>query len=886
MPFADLITEKKLSKSSNFSAIAQAAIDTYYLVPYKNQKPTTNGQPNRLLHGGVHVSRTAMNLEMFFQLYKKYKPELLKHPTTGKDLTPEDLSLLKLAAIYHDSANISEISGDEKAHADNFRRDMIALGWTKDEIEPFAMAIQQKDGKLGKTKRPDDAKREDKNILQKLLHDADSLDIIRVVSDNFKKDLLDIIKDLQDLSGFSAEIDAVINNHFGTIAAFASDESKKASKLHMMCENASDCYSAVYQAQRKMLVEHIVFSCLKAGKCISVSDIDLSEITLLDLYNRGKSERVKQIIMQLTEPSLVETKTSSLPLDTLFDQGCLVRSIDGNEIDNEFRVLRENLTAMQRIGIHTPDQLKDYLEQEIKKGGLVHTPQGFKWRPCSFYQAGLPIKFYNEELNLIIDPAISKGTQLSYFYKENANSWYATKGTFTYNPEKGGRKNKQTIDNLRDKEWEKEKRRRGSIPDTALHYFGEMFLSHTELLGTYEEKGIVGIIVGNKANNAKDALLLRAQLGEPFRPFYRYTPETGMVLISESEIINQSGILKSASLSEKDQLVIDINNSISGLLEIRTPELKERDFGEELGISEVATWTISYTWNESDKNKNSICDALINLKKLEPASLLSADPVTQVEIKKSDNRISISIESLYDSKIVIKETNTVHLNILKEIQKAATSSHTMEPAAIDEKQIREIKEIKEIKIPLSSSTLHSKSRIGYEFMHPNNPKIKCEAFVNREGTPIMRFSSPDDKKQMDKPTTLLPAIAKLYAERQVSELNLLLQSKEIMDFLKSKGIQKISVSLIPTSSKSELKWTLKTLDKENIDAIQADFIAHLSPLFKKVKNITAEPTTTTTNETENIIVLKTPYVQHDNVPSLLKKILEMPERVRDISPHI
>lgn len=285
LSFSQIRNQQDLSKTSSFPAIAQAAILTYYLKPYPQTMPAFNGIDRRH-HGGVHVSSTALNAEMIFELYKKYKPELLKHPITHQDLTENDLKLLKLAAIYHDSANISETHGNEIKHANNFRKDMCTLGWTREEIEPFAMAIQEKD------------KNTDKTILEKMIHDADCLDIIRVVGRKFDKNYLDVIKDLEICLGFSEEIDEIIENHFETIADFDFTESTfhNIGILHQFCETQENCYLAVYHETVKMLKKHIISSCLAKGKKVSEVEIDLSKISILELYNRKNSNILKKYL--------------------------------------------------------------------------------------------------------------------------------------------------------------------------------------------------------------------------------------------------------------------------------------------------------------------------------------------------------------------------------------------------------------------------------------------------------------------------------------------------------------------------------------------------------------------------------------------------------------
>lgn len=90
-------------------------------------------------------------------------------------------------AIYHDSANTSEIFHDEQQYANRLAADMQILGFNHDEIMPFAHAIEFKDAPY----------HTNLTFFQKNIHDADSLDIIRLVGEGYQKERLHIYKDLQ-----------------------------------------------------------------------------------------------------------------------------------------------------------------------------------------------------------------------------------------------------------------------------------------------------------------------------------------------------------------------------------------------------------------------------------------------------------------------------------------------------------------------------------------------------------------------------------------------------------------------------------------------------------------------------------------------------------------
>ncbi len=866
--FHEIIAERKLTKESSFSDLAQAAIHGYYLPPYPDPDQKSSEGVNRPHHGGVHVSSTALNVEMLFQLYKKYKPEKLKHPVSGRDLTEKDLELLKLAAIYHDSANTSEAIGDEMAHATNFRRDMVALGWTAEEVEPFAMAIQEKDGKGGKKKAKTVA--DDRNILQKLLGDADCLDIIRVVHEDFNKDSLAIRKDLRACPGFIEEMDAIIENHFKTISQLEADppSGSKVGQLHIRCETAENCYLAVRRAEEDMLLSHIVFSCLKQGKVISLSDIDLSELSILDWYNREKSLAVKNLISKLVATPAPEAREKSISFSQdLFEQGCLVRALRAPEIDNEFDALKKNISSLKAVGITTPEQLQEYLKKQVERGErFIHTPSGFKWRPCSYYQSGLRIKFYSEEgIAVIIDPAPDKGTQLSYFYKENVVSSKAATGAFEYNPQKGSRKNKQTLLGLREKSWEKEHRRRGLKADAGHHYFGQDALPWSEVLGTYEEKGIAGIMVGTREQDARDALLLRAKLGEPYRPFYRYTPEAGISLLSEETVITQSAIRSFGVISKTkvDQLVDNINEAATGIFSISGLEMKERDFGEDYGELTVVRRVISYKPSADDRDQAGIYKAMQQLKSLAPRNIQSDMDISDVQVTETGDGIAVMIEILpnasnVESEKAKKQVSDIFIKILGNIQNAVAavaviSGAPEQPGAfLDTLKMDEIAEIKCI----------STEPLKFEFKHVHHPEINCTAFVNAAGTPVISFMA-EGKDAVEKPSKLLPEITKLYDHKQIAELNALLQSDEMKTLLKALGVEKISAQP-GFSRKSYIEWKIEVSSGKDVAAVQADFIARLtSPLlFKKASNIRVK---------EQVVELSTPYIQHNDPASLIRR---------------
>lgn len=449
MSFKDLAISRNLNSESDFSEIAQAAIETYYLIPYPNKSDLRPKAVNREKHGGTHVSSTAINVDLLIALYQKYKPEMLRN-SKNQPLTPREIKLMKLAALFHDSANISEIVGKEKDHADNFRRDMKELGFSEEEIEPFAMAMQNKHGKH-KEENDEKASREAKNIFQKLLDDADRLDVIRVAGDGFDIGQMEIVKDLKSNPDFQKEMEQIVQNHKQTLLNIYGDKDLDVSNaLHLQCEFATNCYNAIYIAEMQMLLGHIVFTCLKSGRVITFEEIDTSKLTILDLFNREHSPSVAALIQEILKTPQAKEKKQDKDevMERYANGGVFVRALKSTEFDTEFKVLNENETALQESKIHDVEGLRAYLAAQKGKEE-IWTPPGFKWRPCIFIEAGLPIEMFRGGAGVVIDPNVEKGTFVSYIFKKNALSLKAAFGQFDYFSETGFLKDKKSTSNIR-----------------------------------------------------------------------------------------------------------------------------------------------------------------------------------------------------------------------------------------------------------------------------------------------------------------------------------------------------------------------------------------------------------------------------------------------------
>ncbi len=800
MTFIEKCQQLHLTKDSHFHQLAQAAIESYYLIPYPG-KTDIRPQVNRPRHGGLHVSSAALNLEMFLELYQKYAPDYLNVLKTqdGSSLNPETIKLLKLAAIYHDSANINEIEADEKAHAEHFKRDMLLLGFPPDAVEPIALAIEKKDGEAGKNKKSLKTK-ETKNIYQKLIHDADCLDIIRVVAERgFDKEYLDIFNDLQQFPYFLKELDEIIENHLETLSIFEGDG--KVGNLHSECEYSSNCYLSALEAEKNMLLQTILFACLREGKNVTFSDIDISSLSLLDLYNRKNSPKVRSIIAEINPlPLLKGISEQQLAMKLYQTDGCYVRALKGTALDDELKVLKENKRVLDKSGIHSTCELKQFFDQQYEND-KVWAPKGFKWRPCSFLMKEAATELHGSDLLVIINPH-HQGTLVPYLYKRNVVSNSVADGTFQYDSKVGFNKNKKDLLGIREKMIEMEKRRKGVssdlIPDTGLHYWGKPVLGHNEVLGTYEEEGIVGIIVGNTEKSAKDALLLQSKLGYPLREFYRYSPEKGLSFVSKTEILAQARLTADGVYLSEIESWINKLGLPPNTLSIQTILYEEHIQQWNNLPMPVVDFIIRCNYTGLDQiTTKKIQFILNNLLKLKPESLDYADLIMDVIVSNSDKGTKILIHSFDEG---YRYRDKFIKAIVDDLEKIISDSIQLEDIILGNQLVDELKTntIKNIK-------LANLAPYQYTFAHPINAQIQCFAWV-KNGRSEIEFLL-DNNKKITRPIDFLPAINKQYFQERIDSLNLAVNHESIRSALKKIGIERLHFSLSPYGGKEKL--TLK-----------------------------------------------------------------------------
>lgn len=180
-----LFNNQSISFDAGLAAHVAWVFKNIYAIPYPN-KDTNPDEIARLYHGIEHVTRVAIYLAIWANLYRRYDDR------EALNLSNDELKLLQIAALFHDSAREDEeedLWDHESATLFYFYLTKI-LHISPDKAKLLAEAITNKDHEIGKPfylleDRGDEIAwipinyTAPLNIYQKLIHDSDALDIHR-----------------------------------------------------------------------------------------------------------------------------------------------------------------------------------------------------------------------------------------------------------------------------------------------------------------------------------------------------------------------------------------------------------------------------------------------------------------------------------------------------------------------------------------------------------------------------------------------------------------------------------------------------------------------------------------------------------------------------------
>jgi hypothetical protein len=184
-----IVTPHLLEEKISLNTHAAWAFENYYAYPYEERPDDKKQTVARIAHGIQHAARAAMYIPILVNLYRRYRdPDACK-------LTHGTLRLLQIAVLFHDAARKNEGIDFWDCHSAT----LIFSYLTKNLSIPFLVAKEIAEAAANKDTQNNEPFMElmlttnnvitwipgqsrSKTLLQKLIHDADCLDIIRARS--------------------------------------------------------------------------------------------------------------------------------------------------------------------------------------------------------------------------------------------------------------------------------------------------------------------------------------------------------------------------------------------------------------------------------------------------------------------------------------------------------------------------------------------------------------------------------------------------------------------------------------------------------------------------------------------------------------------------------
>ncbi len=297
---------------------------------YKVEYP---GEVPRSLHGIQHASRVALYVPVLANIYRKF------NDAEALDLSEEDIKLLQIAALFHDSAREDEYQ-DRWDHesaiflyayltqvldVDNVKAKCIAEATANKDSDIMDKSFEIREGSIGgqiswrfikNLKTP-------KNIHQKIIHDADCLDIIRVRA-HFQSDYLDFFKEIASKNTDAFETMAHLIPEVRSLIALGGDTfkaSKKTTKvayeqedgyLNLLNDVASDIHPIIHALHSRILSYDELSSIRLCPERTTYS----SAAGITEENVRSAMKEGKIFVRGIAEPSILITKPGRLKPET------------------------------------------------------------------------------------------------------------------------------------------------------------------------------------------------------------------------------------------------------------------------------------------------------------------------------------------------------------------------------------------------------------------------------------------------------------------------------------------------------------------------------------------------------------------------------------------
>lgn len=429
--FKQLTDPSKITLDSPLNDHAALTYECIFKVPYPSQYE--RGELPRPVHGALHATRAAIYLSAFVNLRRRYNdPEALA-------LKDEDVKLLQIAMLFHDSARLhdGEDEWDKESAYLLYAYLVKSLGVPEDKALAIAEAVAHKDQKdekqssheekiesplnidsdndneelIAKKKDVEDKdnsssnKQSPKNIYQKLIHDADCLDIIRARY-SFDANYLDFYQDIAKHNKYAFNDMAKLILEARSLIEIQGDACDKyrQNKAVKRTYEAPDVYNKIirdiqsqdgnktvfhYQDAKKIQASYPLLSAFGLGLVSDPKKYDFFDI-------RDKKEQKSAEKKPLAIPEINTLLYKGQVFSRSITQPCGFRAKLRESKDSKGLVeKKENLTALElyktarRKGIPTrttnPKKIKDRLK---KQGNPYRSLSMIGWGGISFHNVG------------------------------------------------------------------------------------------------------------------------------------------------------------------------------------------------------------------------------------------------------------------------------------------------------------------------------------------------------------------------------------------------------------------------------------------------------------------------------------------------------------------
>lgn len=414
----DKFKNSEIKLVSDIADHAALAFELIYKNPYPDGKRISGIA--RYAHGIQHVSRVAAYIPVLANLYRRHGDE------EALALTPEDLKLLQIAALFHDSAREDEgedLWDDQSAILlYHYLTDVLKVNTekaillaeavaNKDANNAFNPDSNSKPKQYYRLNREENGKltwvlspKPGKNIFQKIIHDADSLDIHRA-RDHFDARYLDFYQDIaKEKPKAFYEMAQLITETRSLIELQGDGRKTSDPSIKKQFENKN-----AYIETSKMLYQthYYVLPSLYAGNSLLSGD-DLQKALFENLhYDKSKP---------LTEENML----AAIREGRVFARGVNVPSglIKKDKRENEPRVRKEVRKTLRKIGVPTRTQKPNRFE---KDGNPDRSVSLLGWGGTTFCNVGF-FTLDIEEKDIIAistgDIDVGLGKKNSKEYKE------------------------------------------------------------------------------------------------------------------------------------------------------------------------------------------------------------------------------------------------------------------------------------------------------------------------------------------------------------------------------------------------------------------------------------------------------------------------------------